>query len=256
MAYLLKFGNYTFPLTLLPAGESSAQDLATQQRPRAPGGITQDGRREKTLLSIRGQLKGDTLADLTAKHQALKAAIYAGKQKLYFGLDDRYYKDAQIGPFGTDYSGGHFFGLLANYTMSFEAADYPSSFATALTTQALSTGAGGTVAYSPLGDSVALPTWSLTLGSAPSGGGATIALDNLRTGESTRLDVTALSSADVITLNRDGYVVAVNGVVRPGILRGRIPTLLPDASVVNNLVLTAAGVTLSAASVSYYARWK
>lgn len=255
MAYQLSFGSYTFPDTLLPAAESSAQDLAAQQRPRAAGAIAQTGRREKTLLSVRGTIKGDSLTDLASKHQALKAAVFAGKQTLYWGRDDRYYKHVQLTSFGTDYGGGHLFGLLANYTLSFEANDYPEAWSTTLTTQGLSTGTGGTTAYSPLGDATALPTWSFTLGNAP-GVGSTLALSNLRTGEAALLDVSGLASGNVVTLTRDGYLVAVGGVATPGILRGRIPTLLPDAAVANNLVVTPSGVTLSDASVSYYARWK
>jgi len=255
MNYQLSFGSYTFPATLMPASEASAQDLAAQQRPRASGAITQIGRREKTLLSIRGAIKGDTPTDLASKHQALKAAVYNGKQPLFFGRDDRYFKDAQLASFGSDYGGGPLFGLIANYSLTFEASDYPEAWDTSSTTVALSTGTGGTVAHSPGGDSAALPVWTLTLGSAPSST-AVIALTNLRTGEAAQLDVSGLASGNILTLTRDGYRVAVGGTSTPGILRGRIPTLVPDGSGPNNLVLTPVGVTLSAASVTYYPRWK
>jgi hypothetical protein len=126
--YLLAFGSYQFPSTIRPSEESSGQDIAAQPLPRRSGSLTQVGRREPTTLQLQGELTAATRDDLDALEIALKTACYNGKQDLYFGRDDRFYKDAQLTRFSSSYQEGHTFGVIGFYAITFEAADYPEAF--------------------------------------------------------------------------------------------------------------------------------
>lgn len=249
MAYRLRFGSYDFPATMRPAGESSDFDTAAQALPRRAGSRTQTPRRTPTSLVVRGELTGATAADLATAHQALKAAVYAGKADLWYGTDATFFKGAALRSFSTDYKDGITFGVLASYSITFEAADYPEAFSATTTTSAVSTGSS---TLTPGGDAETLPIWSFTLSS---NGAGTIELANSTTGETLRISVpSGATSGQVITVNRDTGVATLAGVSTPSMLRGRIPAL--KGGVVNNLTLTLTTVTLSAASVDYQARWK
>ncbi len=128
MAYLLQFGTYVFPNTIRPSDESSGHDTAPQPLPRRSGALTQIGRREPTILQLRGDLTAATPDALDALEMALKAACYNGKQDLYFGRDDRFYKDAQLKSFSTSTMEGLTYGVIGTYAITFEAADYPEAF--------------------------------------------------------------------------------------------------------------------------------
>lgn len=247
MAYLLRFGSYDFPETLRPADENGGQDQADQPRPRGSGSVTQEGRREKTILQVRGELTADTPDELDALHQALKAACYAGKQDLYLGRDDRYYKDAQLKSFGTTYNEGLTYGVWAAYSLTFEAAAHPEAFDALGSITTTLSATGGTVTNE--GDAPTLPTWTITLGGAGSG---PITLTNSTTGETATLSG-ALSGGDVIALSRDGYTVTRNNVAEFGLMDGRIPRLAAGNNVV---ALTASGgVTVAALAVAYTPRF-
>lgn len=249
MAYRLRFGSFDFARTLRPADESSSQDTAAQSRPRASGSLTQIGRREPTILPIRGDLTAATPDALETLHEALKAAVYAGKADLWFGRDDLYYKSAQLKSFGTNYRDGLLHGLLASYSLVFEAADYPEPFAVnAITTASLL----NVAAYVVMGDAPAAPTWTITVGAEGTG---PITLTNAATGESCRLTKsTNFAAGAVIVLTRDGYTVTENGVATFGLLQGRIPSLIAG----NNTITWTAGGTATIASVgvSYIPRYR
>lgn len=248
MGYLLKLGNYTFPATLLPAEEQGSQDLGVQERPRAEGAISQVARRQATTLLIRGALTAPDADTLFALHQALKAAAYAGKQQLWYGRDDRYYRDVQLSSFGTTYDEGKMYGVWAAYSLTFVASDYPLAFDVAPQTVALAAGASP-YTITPIGNASVLPTWTINI----NGGGTwPIGLSNQATGESCSL-IGTFAAGDVIVLTRDGYTVTRNGGAEFGLLSGRIPTLTPGPNVIS---LTAGGgVTLAAGSVIYTARY-
>jgi hypothetical protein len=249
MAYRLRFGSYDFPATMRPAGESSDFDTAAQSLPRRAGARTQTPRRTPTSLVVRGELTGATAADLATAHQALKAAVFAGKADLWYGTDAAFFKGASLRSFSTDYKDGITFGVLANYSITFEAADYPEAFDATTTTTAVSTGSS---TLTPGGDAETLPIWSFTLSSA---GAGEIQLANAATGETLRIIVpSGATSGQVITVNRDTGVATLAGVSTPSLLRGRIPAL--RGGVANNLTLTLTTVTISAASVDYQSRWK
>ncbi len=248
MAYRLRFGAYDFPLTLRPAEEQGNQDLATQERPRGEGGISQVARRQGTTLPIRGELTAPDADTLNTMHRALKSAVYSGKQQLWFGRDDCYYRDAQLKSFSTSYDEGKLYGLWAAYSLTFEANDYPLAFDVAPQTLPLGAGASP-YTITPVGNASVLPTWTINV----NGGGTwPISLSNQATGESCSL-IGTFAAGDVIVLTRNGYTVTRNGGAEFGLLSGRIPTLIPGPNVVS---LTAGGgVTLAAGSVSYTARW-
>ena len=249
MAYRRRFSSHDSPATMRPAGESSELDTAAVALPRRAGSRTQTPRRTPTSLTVRGELTGATAADLATAHQALKTAVFAGKADLWYGTDETFFKDAALRSFSTDYKDGVTFGVLASYSLTFEAADYPEAFAATTTTTAVSTGAS---TLTPGGDAETLPSWSFTLSSS---GAGTIQLANAATGETLRISVPAgATSGQVIVVNRDTGVATLAGVAVPSMIRGRIPALL--GGIANALTLTLTTVTISAASVSYQARWK
>lgn len=246
--YRLRFGAYDFPLTLRPAEEQGSQDLGAQERPRAEGAVSQVARRQSTTLQIRGELTAPDADTLYALHLALKAAVYAGKQSLWFGRDDRYYRDVQLSSFGTTYEDGKMYGLWAAYSLTFVASDYPLAFDVTPQTLALGVGASS-YTVTPTGNASVLPTWTINVSA---GGTWPIGLSNQTTGESCQLFGT-FATGDVIVLARDGYRVTRNGATEFGLLSGRIPTLMQGPNVVS---LTAGGgVTLGNASVAYTPRY-
>ena len=243
MAYKLAFGSYDFPNTLRPNGGLNELDLGEQERPRADGSIVQPARRKSRLLTIRGELTAPDADTLYATLESLKAACAVGPQPLWHGRDDRSI-DAQCERFTEDYEEGRLYGLMAGVTIEFRAAD-PYFSANAPTTATL-TATGGTVTNS--GDASALPAFTLTIGA---GGMGSVILTNAASGQVCALSG-AFGSGDVLILNRDGYRVTRNSVAAFGLLSGVIPTLLPGA---NALTVSASGVSVSAFSVSFTARY-
>lgn len=245
--YRLSFGTYTFPETLIPSDEGYSYDTAAQARPRAPGAVTQIGRREPTLLTIEGGLTADTFDDLTSMETALKCALGAGKQNLFFGRDDRYYRDAQVKSVSNSDQQGATFGVISFWRITFEAADYPEPFGADTVGQSLSS--PDTVTN--LGDADALPTWTIGIGSTGTG---PLTLTNAATGESATVGDagTTLTAGDVIVLNRDGYSVTWNGTPAFDLFDGRIPRLMTGD---NTITLTAGGTATAGLVVEYAPRY-
>lgn len=239
MGYLLKFGDYTLPSTLRPESERGGNDTAPVDRPRAPGAATQIGRRTPTLLQVVGEMLGASQALLDAKEAALKAALFRGKQNLYFGRDDFYYRDAQMKSFSCSYQEGKTFGVVGFYSITFEAADYPSPFAATASTVIL-TGGEGEVPYA--GGIDAFPLWTIEIDDPGTG---PITLTNLATAETATLTGT-FGGGDVIALNRDGYQVLLNEEENFALFEGIIPKLIPGV----NAIEYAAGGTATVARVS------
>lgn len=249
--YLFRFGTYSFPRTFRPSDDSFQYDTAPQARPRAAGATTQIGRREPTILTLRGELGGSGVSfdQLTTLETELKCALGSGKQNLYFGRDDRYYRDAQVKSVSNSSMEGQTFGVISFWSISFEAADFPEPFATDGTETDLFAN-GGTVTNT--GSADALPAWTITIGSTGTG---PLTLTNAATGESATIGDanTTLTSGDVIVLDRDGYAVTNNDAAQFGLFDGRIPRLLTGD---NDITLTAGGTaTASALSVAYTPRF-
>lgn len=247
--YKLSFGSYVFPATVRPDGGSADVDLAEQELPRQDGSVTQVGRAKSRLLQVRGDLYGDTPAQLWAALDSLRAACALGTSaRLFFGRDDRYY-DAQVETFADSYTEGLLWGSVATVAIGFRAAR-PYALATAPDTINFPAN-GSPWTLDPSGDSNAgaLPAWTLTIGTAGTG---PLTLSNQTTGEVCSL-AGPFAAGDVILLNRDGYTVTLNGAPNFGLLSGRIPRLVPGT---NTLSLTAGGTaTVSAFSVTYTPRW-
>lgn len=243
MGYLVRFGDYTFPSSIRPESERGGNDTAPVDRPRAPGAATQIGRRTPTLLQLVGELYAPTAAQLDVKEAALKAALFRGKQNLYFGRDDFYYRDAQMKSVSVSYQEGKTFGVVGFYSITFEAADFPSPFAATSSTMII-TGGEGEVPYSGVID--AFPLWTIEVDEPGTG---PITLTNLATAEVATLSG-SFGGGDVIALARDGYRVLLNDEKNFGIFNGIIPKLIPG---VNAIEYTAGGTaTVARVSATYH----
>jgi hypothetical protein len=262
VAYLLKFGDYVFPTTLMPSDVGGTQHRAAQMRPRASGAISQIARREESTVMIEGALTAATPDDLAALVAGLRAAVYNGKQQFFFGADDRYFRDAQLQNYHETDMQGRTHGLVYDISMQFVAADYPEQFAVAASTPALA--AAGVTNVAVDGDTPSLPLWTITIAGAGTG---PLTLTNASTSESSILTPGAggFAAGDVITLDRDTYQVKLNGVANFGLLNCLIPTLDPTKGTgvvsgrggTNALSLTAAGTaTVASFQVSYQARFR
>lgn len=247
--YRLRFAGYDLPITVRPDGGSADVDLGESELPRQDGSLTQVGRAKSRLLTVRGDVYGDTPDALWAALDSFRAACARGTSgQLFFGRDDRYY-NAQVETFTDSYTEGLLWGSVATVAIGFKASS-PYALATAPDTVVFATG-GSPWTLDPDGDSDAgaLPAWSLTIGAAGTG---PITLTNATTGEICTL-LGTFGAGDVIVLNRDGYTVTQNGAANFGLLGGRIPRLTPG---VNTISLTLGGTaTVSAFSATYTPRW-
>ena len=262
MVYLLRFGTLTMPRTLLPDGEPGTQSLATVARPRADGGRrgAANPRRDGLTLSVRGELIGSTPDALEATLSAIRGACYGRKADLYFGRDDRYYKDAACTQVGVSHpNNGVLYGLVADVSLSFDCSEFPNAFAaTGGVTPALSS-AGAIIAVS--GNAPALPIWTLIVGSGGAAN-AQITVSNAATGETATLMPpvagSGFASASTIVLNRTNYRVyyPTASAEAFGIFDGIIPTLDPAVGD-NAITITATGgASVSTAGVYYVPRYR
>jgi hypothetical protein len=252
MPYKLQFGTYPMPLALLPVEEGLTQDLGEKPVPRRPGASTQEPRETPRVLTIRGQFAADTLADWEAAKSDLLNGVAELTADLYFGRDDRYYKQAQLESISIgDPAEGRLYGVIATIGLTFKAARYPEAFGTTDYTPGLNT-SGGTVPY-PLstGTAPTLPVWTITLGA----GGGSVALTNLTTGETCYISRPAgFSGGDVVVLTRDGCSATRNGTPEAGLVDRQIPRLLPGNNVIQCSVNGAVSVT--GLAVTFRGRWK
>ncbi len=248
-SYKLSFGDYLFPATVRPAGGSADTDIAEQELPRQDGSVTQVGRAKSRTLTLRGDIAGETAAELWAGLDALRGCCARGTVgKLFYGRDDRYY-NAQVESYAEDYTEGLLWGVVASLSITFKA---PSPFALALAPDTVLFPANGSPwTLGPDGDANVrvLPAWKLTIGQAGTG---PIVLTNAATLESASL-AGPFAAGDVIVLTRDGYTVTRNGFAQFGLLSGRIPLIVPG---VNSISLVASGTaTVTAFSATYTPRW-
>ncbi len=247
MAYRLRFGSYDFPATLMPARIDSPGDISEQERPRADGSTQQSLRRRSRSLSVEGAITGTSADAIQSALDALKTNVLnAGQQELWFGRDDRYI-NAQCVSLTDDFNGGTFYGNLVQVSLGFKASD-PYFYATLTSSASLSDGSN-TVANS--GEANALPSWTVTIGSAGTG---PITLTNATTGESAVIGAGySFSNGDVVVLSKSGYTVTLNGAAAFGLLSGQIPGL---ASGSNAVTLAAGGTaTVGSGAVSWTDRW-
>ncbi len=249
MNYLLKFGNYVFPATLIPDGGPQDIDLGESELPRQDGSRLQPGRVKSRLLSVKGGVQADTMDALRAALDPLKSACVRGTAApLFYGCDDRYF-NAVVESFSDSYSEGQLWGALATISISFRCGE---PFALGLVADTINFSMGQsswTLDPSGDGDVRVLPLWTITVGAAGTG---PLTLTNQTTQETATL-TGPFAAGDVLTLNRDGYKVAQNGAPNFGLLSGRIPRLV---SGVNAVSLTAGGTaTVSAFSATYTPRW-
>lgn len=250
--YKLNFGGVDLPVTLRPDGGSSDFDLAESERPRLAGSVTQSARAKSRLLSVRGDIYGDTPDLLWAALDSLGAAYALGATgPLYFGRDDRYF-NAQVETFSSSYTEGMLWGVVASVSIGFRAAQ-PFALATAPTAAPGLTSVGGTV--TPDGNAATPATWTITVSAAGTG---PIVLTNTASGQAATLGGagTAWASGDTVVLTRGQgiYTVTKNGILAPGLLLGLIPTLVPGPNVIT--LSAPAGGTLGALGCSYTARWQ
>lgn len=249
MNYLLRFGDYIFPSTLRPAGGSADVDLSEQELPRQDGSVTQAGRAKSRTLTLRGDITGDTAAELWQGLDAMRGCCAKGTVgKLFYGRDDRYY-NAQVESFAEDYTEGLLWGVVASLSITFKA---PSPFALALAPDSvLFPVSGSPWLLDPDGDANVrvLPAWKLTIGAAGTG---PIVLTNAATLETCSL-AGPFAAGDVIVLTRDGYTVTRNGAAQFGLLSGRIPLIVPGSNSIS--LVTSGTATVSAFSATYMPRW-
>lgn len=239
--YKFQFGEYVLPSTIRPDGESWSQDTAPVERPRAAGAHTQPGRRSPTLLTARGELTADTAEELADIERDLKLALQSGKQPLWFGRSDRYYKAAQLKSFSTASREGMTYGVVTYVSLTFEAADQPYEVDCVENEETI-VGASDTLTIDAT--QVVLPTWTLTIGS---GGTGPITIANTTRGETMTIGnaTDTIPGGSVIVLQRDGYLVTLDGDEDFSLLDGVIPSLSPG----DNTITKAAGGTATIASL-------
>lgn len=256
------FGSFNFPRTLLPDGEPGTQTLATVARPRADGGRrgATIPRRDGLVLSVRGEIIGSTPDALEATLSAIRGACYGRRADLWFGRDDRYYKNAVCTQVGVSHSeGGRLYGVLADVSLAFDCSEFPNPFAAGAAVTPALTGAGGAITV--LGNAPAAPVWTLLIGS---GGAAEakITLTNEATGETATLvpPVAGSGFADgsTVVLNRANYRVyyPTIAVESFGIFDGIIPSLDPGPGDNVISITTTGGVSVSTAGVFYTPRYR
>lgn len=260
--FLLQYNGVTLPAGLKPLSRDMQADIAEQERPRAPGAVSQVARKQPRILQVRGDIgpglnyNRDTWR---AAFDAIKAACYGvGVQQLFFGDSDRYYL-AQCTGFTEDgdQDDGVLWGISPKVAITFKADD-PDAYDVAGTQTATLSTTGGTI--TPGGNTDAWPNWTITIGT---GGTGSITLTNTTTGETATLTAPAtynsgngFANGDVIVLSRPSsgpYNVTLNGTQMFGLLAGIVPYLKQGA----NSIAASAGTpdTISALTAQYINRW-
>lgn len=255
--YKLNFCGFDFPVTLRPDGGSSDMDLGESELPRQDGSITQVGRSKSRVLTVRGDIAGDTPDALWAAEDLLRGVCAKGAAgPLFFGRDDRFYS-AQVETFSVAYTDGLLWGSVATVSIGFKAAQ---PFAQALAPDTVvfpnggappSSGSTWTWTMNPDGDANVRtkPAWTITMSAAGTG---PLTLANAATQEACTL-AGPFAAGDVLVLNRDGYGVTQNGQANFGLLSGRIPMIVPGGNIIT---LAAGGTgTVGAFSTTYTPRW-
>lgn len=259
---LYSFDGIPFPSGFVVGDEGSGQDAGETAVPRRPGTVTGDPRKVPVSLSIRGGWGAlDDLEAWKAIKTALMNACLGKKAILFAGDETRYYKDAYLEShsFG-DPAEGRLYGILGTAVLNFKASDYPEAFGIDVHAPALAT-SGGSITYAgDQGDTYTLPIWTITL---TLGGLGIITLANTTTGEvctlshpGTTAEPDGFADGAVIVLDRDGYLVTVNGVLSPDVLDLRIPRLKPGGNLITLAVDGSGSNTIGSLEVEYQGRWK
>lgn len=250
MNYLLQFGSYELPDTLRPDDALAATfDVAEQERPRAAGSTSQLARAKSRVLPVKGELTLPVATDLHTLIDTLKQNL-AGYGDLYYGRDDRYYRNTQVESLAAQSKDGKTWGKFFAVSLAFRAFDPFQFDAAGIVTSPLASTAGGTVANAGTVDGH--PVWTITIGT---GGVGTVTLANTTTGETATINAaagTTFTTGDVIVLTRYGYTVTYNGTPTFSLLSGAIPRLEPGN---NTITCTAATVTVSALTCGFIKRY-
>jgi hypothetical protein len=257
--YRLRFGTYDLPRSCRPAEDAPGSiETGRVARLRAPGSVTKEGRPGPRLLTVRGEWVSPEVGSLDGFIEVadeLIARCGDGKQDLWFGRDDRYYKNAQLLTPGLSYpKDGVTYGVFGVVTLTFEAADYPEAFGTVAHAPALASN-GGTFTAQGDAPALALPTYTITINA---GGSGPLTLTSTTTGEFctvARPGGAAFVGGDVIVLDRDGCTATLNGVAIVGLWDRRIPHIACGRS--NTITLASAGTaTVASLAVSYPPRYR
>jgi len=243
--YRLRFGSYDLPTTLRPAGQDLPYTDGATARLREPGSVTRTPRLQEITLAVQGEFVGDTLNDFLAQRDAIIGNCQ-GKADLWYGRDDRYYKNAQLdrASLGVP-DDGVLYGVNATVTFNFVSREYPEAFSVNTASVTL-TASGGTVPGQGDLGSKARPTWTITVGT---GGTGSLVLTNTTTGEVCIIAKPTgnFASGDVITLDRDTATAKLNGVIVLGLYDRRIPSIQGG---INNIITLASSGTASPSALS------
>lgn len=126
--YKLQFGSYAFPATFAPVHREQVNVVPSAKNPRRYGATSILGTQDASRLTIRGGfIKGPIptpgLTTLkTSRDEMLYYLFTAGQQNLYFGDDDRYYRNAQVDRVTDDYEATGW-GRVAQYEIAFICPD-------------------------------------------------------------------------------------------------------------------------------------
>lgn len=266
MAYELSFDGSDLSadgLSARPSSEQGGWETGATPRLRRSGSVTRPGGPRQTgrRFTVEGEFTAADLAGFLALRDALVAKYAGRKGPLFFGRDDRYYKNATLVDDSCSYSEGLSYGVFGVLSLQFAAEEYPEAFAAeegepATPTVETLTGTGGTILV-VAGTAPALPAWTLTVGNAGTGGGGVITLTNAGTGETMALSRVVdggLVAGDVLVVDADGYSVTRNGVSAAGLLDRTVPRLKAGAGNVITASVSLGG-SLSALSVAYVPRF-
>lgn len=232
MAYLLRFGTYTFPNTYFPAERPLANIVPSSKLPRSIGARQITGYPDSVRLSIKGGLvkgpiKTRGLVSLDATRDDILAALSAGPANLYFGRDDRYYRNAQYDRFSDSY-GPTGYGRVVDNDIGFIVPD-PRQFAVAASADTWTvSGSAQTHGVTAGGTAAAEPIISITVSGV---GAKTIAytITNTTTGQAFTLTGN-VTGGDVIVVNCIDKTVTIASVDKLTLFDGQWPSLQVGAN--------------------------
>jgi phage-related protein len=257
MAYKLQFGSYVLPKGFAPVEEGLVAVVPSDKTAKGDGAASIVGTLDKRVLPVRGFLSADILKNLTGGRttlrqelDALKSALYAVRQgTLYFGVDDRFYRNVQCAGIPISY-GETEYGRQATVQINFEAAD-PFAYAVATSNDSWSPGgSGATKVITSAGSAGSQPVFSITVGGA---GALTIAFTVTNNTNSQQLTLTgSCNGGDVIVVDTLNHTVTIGGVDKYGALfDGLWMALNPGA---NTLQVNWTGTAITTVATAWQER--
>lgn len=246
MAHTLKFGSYTFPSGFDAASLAGGQRLATIEVPRRDGIAVGTPQAKERIIQIAGVLYSTSMQ---SARDALLAAIYTGRQKLYLETDRYIY--ATLNGYTDDYTPGAF-DHFCNVAMDF-LCDSPFFEADTESDDTYSSPVSGVPHDIEVGgNAYAVPAFEITIS-----GTGTLDIEIAIGSDSFTLQG-AVTSGDVIVVDSldETVTLQADGSDKMSLFEGKFLTLVGDAT--NSLTYThnSGTPTVSAIVTTWRNRWR